>query len=249
MIDAHCHVDLYTHPERVLRESDAAGLTIIAVTNLPSHYHQGLPHVTRYRRVRLALGLHPLLVEQHTRAELELFTRWVNTTSYIGEVGLDFSQQGKLTVDRQLMSFKFVLERIRDRPRFLTLHSRGAEVEVLNLLAESGIRGGVFHWYSGPKALIPRLVEAGHYFSINPAMILSKRGQEIIKRLPPNRVLTETDGPYLQVEGRPAIPKDVQRCYTVLATLWGCPSSTVGVRVKQNFETVLKPVRIWQERQ
>lgn len=72
---------------------------VIAVTGLPSHYKAGLEPVRALRRVRLALGLHPLLAP-HAPAEFTLCERYITTTPYVGGVGLDFSRHGMDTARR-----------------------------------------------------------------------------------------------------------------------------------------------------
>ena len=217
VIDTHCHLDLYRDPQRIAREMERRSVTTIAVTNLPSHFEIGYAHTRRFRRIRLAFGLHPLMTDRHSSAELKKFERLLTKTSYIGEVGLDYSREGKSTIKDQLRSFRFVLRAIGSTPRFLTLHSRGAEAEVLDLLKEYGIRGAVFHWYSGPLSLVDRLIDAGHFLSINPAMVRSNKGRQIVNRTPKERVLTETDGPHLRMGKRPANPSDVEAVLRFLA--------------------------------
>lgn len=190
MIDAHCHLNLYRDPLKVAREAERQNVLTVAVTNLPSHFVAGRPHVRELRKVRLALGLHPLLTDRHNPDELRGFERLLAKTSYVGEVGLDRSHEGSGTFKRQLANFRFVLDAMGDAPRFLTLHSRGAEPQMLELLAEYGVSRAVFHWYSGPAALVDEIVSAGHYLSVNPAMVRSKNGRKIVERTPRDRVLT-----------------------------------------------------------
>lgn len=242
MLDVHCHVDLYPQPERVLDEVRAGGLTVIAVTNLPSHYEAGAPHVRPYKRVRMAVGLHPLLVDRHTREELSIFVRAVKGTSYVGEVGLDGSTQGRASLPRQRESFRFVLSQVQDRRRFMSLHSRGAEEEVADSLMEFGVRGAVFHWFTGRAALAARLAGEGHCFSVNPAMLRSRSGQALLERLPPEAVLTESDGPHVQVRGRAAHPRDVQDVLEHLGAVWGTGSQGAAAQIDQNFRVLLHAV-------
>ena len=68
---------------------------------------------------------------------------------------------------------------------------------------------------------LERAIENGLYFSVNPAMIQSKRGNEIIRMLPQTRVLTETDAPLVSVGDNPAKPLDVTRVVARLAVMWG----------------------------
>lgn len=243
MIDTHCHIDLYEDPQRILMETTRQSLITVAVTNLPSYFMIGVPHVRTARFVRLALGLHPLLVEKHTAAEYQKFEELVSTTSYIGEVGLDYSREGRDTVAQQVKSFRFVLSHIQDRPRFVTLHSRGAEADVLALLTEYEIQAAVFHWYSGPVALIDKILAAGHYFSFNPAMVRSSKGWSIIERIPQERVLTETDGPYVRIAKKIAAPADVIVVLDYLARIWSVSQIEAEKQVLNNFQAILAPIK------
>ena len=244
MIDTHCHLDLYQNPEEVAWEIEKKRITTVAVTNLPSHYLFSAPYVRPYKYIYLALGLHPLLSEMHSDAELKQFRKAVKQALYIGEIGLDFSVHGKATAGQQLHTFREVLQAISDRPRFISIHSRGAENEVSDLLAEYKVKGAVFHWYSGPVSVLGKIIKAGHYLSINPAMIRSKKGQNIIEQLPKTCVLTETDGPYTKIEARIAKPNDVTMILAYLARSWGISVAEVECQVFENFQRIVDPVRI-----
>ena len=242
MIDTHCHVDLFSDPLATAREAEVAGVLTVAVTNLPSHFEQGTPHLAGFKCVRLALGLHPMMVSQHRR-ERSLFERAASNTSYIGEVGLDFSSVGRATKDAQVDSFRFVLGVIRDRPRFLSLHSRGAELVVMDLLAEYAISPAVFHWYSGPLAAIERALSDGHFFSVNPSMTASQRGRSIIEKIPPERILTESDGPHIRVRGNPVGPTGIGSLLNSIADIWGVSPEKAEAQVQDNFRKVISPLK------
>jgi len=62
MFDMHCHIDLYERPETILRDIERHKLLTVSVTNLPSHFKQGLPHFAGYRMTRPSLGFHPAMV-------------------------------------------------------------------------------------------------------------------------------------------------------------------------------------------
>ena len=242
MLDTHCHIDLYPDPLVVAKEVGRQKILTIAVTNLPSHFEIGQPHLRGFRQIRPALGLHPLMAEYHKK-ERENFKKMLLKTSYIGEVGLDFSREGWDTRDIQIESLRFVFNQIRDRPRFVSLHSRGAESTVLELLEEFNIKGAVFHWYSGPLTILERIVRSGHYFSVNPAMIRSKKGRNIINRIPPNRILTESDGPHVQLRNQPVKPTDIKSVLEVLRNIWGISFEEAQAQVMSNFMRLILPIR------
>lgn len=195
MIDTHCHFDMMPNPEAYIRQKELAGDTVIGMTNLPSHFQMGFSHIMGYKHVRLALGMHPLLAAE-SKKEVPLFKRLVDQTSYIGEIGLDFSKEGIATKDEQVEVLRDLLSTIRGNKKIVSVHSRRAEKELLVLLNEYEINNVIFHWYSGSVDLIPDILDRGYYFSVNEAMCRSKNGRSVIERIPRERILTETDAPY-----------------------------------------------------
>lgn len=239
MLDSHCHLDRYPDPLAVAREAERRGTFIIAVTNLPSHFSAGVPHTRSLKKVRLALGLHPLAAADHDN-ELSRFTELLPQTSFVGEVGLDFSHQGMSTQEQQIRSFRVVAEHVSRTPKIVSLHSRGAEPTVLAILQEYRIRTAIFHWYSGTLSTLRLAAAAGHYFSVNPAMIVSTKGQEIIRRIPRDQLLTETDGPHVLMDKVPARPWDVAAVEEHLATVWQTTVADVQQQVWRNFQRLVK---------
>ena len=195
IIDTHCHFDMMPNPEGYISAKEKAGDIVIGMTNLPSHFKMGQSHLIGYKHIRLALGLHPLLAAEN-RNELTLFKRLVDQTSYIGEIGLDFSREGISTKNEQISVLREVLATIKGKKKIVSVHSRNAEKELLDMLCEFEIKNVIFHWYSGPVDLIPSIIERGFYFSINESMCRSKNGQSIIGKIPREIILTETDAPY-----------------------------------------------------
>lgn len=195
IIDTHCHFDMIPNPEWYIRERELTGNIVIGMTNLPSHFQMGVEHVKTLRYVRLALGMHPLLAKEGQK-ELALFRRYVDQTSYIGELGLDFSRVGYSTRDLQIRILRDVLSALKGKKKIISVHSRRAETELLGLLTEYDIKNVIFHWYTGPVGLIDKILDRGYYFSVNEAMCQSKNGQAILKKIPKERILTETDAPY-----------------------------------------------------
>lgn len=235
-MDTHCHVDQYPDPQAVIRELDDTPLAAIAVTTTPSAFIRLQYRFPSERRLRLALGVHPLHAATLTEEAWRIFERYVPETRYIGEVGLDHSSQGYSIRDAQEKAFRRVLRAIDGRNKLVTIHSRRAEQAVLGLLNEFETGPVVFHWYSGPLKILDRLLEAGHYCSFNPAMVRSSKGQKVIGRVPKERVLVETDGPYVQIGDRPAKPSDIGLVYRYLAGVWG---RTMPGTVEQVFENFL----------
>ena len=198
IIDTHCHFDMMPNPESYIQNAEYKGNIIIGMTNLPSHFQMGYAHVRKLRHIRLALGFHPHLAVKSSN-ELVSFGKQVNKTSYIGEIGLDFSKDFIDSKEKQTYAFRCVLNHIKDKNKIVSVHSRKAEIEVFEILQEYRIKNVIFHWYSGPLSLIPKIVAQGYYFSINEKMTKTNSGIKIIERIPRNLILTETDAPFNKV--------------------------------------------------
>jgi TatD DNase family protein len=242
LIDTHCHIDLYQNPHSIAEESERLGIITIGMTLLPSHFEMGYKHTAKYKQVRLALGMHPLKSELH-EDEFDNFIYYSDKTSYIGEIGLDFSKEGIKTKQLQINSFKKILFSIKSKRKIISLHSRRAEKDVLRLLVEYGIENAIFHWYTGSINLIKEIIENGYYFSINPAMIRSANGEKIIQAIPKHRVLTESDGPFVLIKNEPIRPKDIISVIEYLSVLWGISVEKVKEQIDNNFSLLVEQIK------
>lgn len=231
MIDVHCHFDMAKYPEKYISENEKKKIITIGMTNLPSHFQMGINHVSEYKYIRLALGLHPLMAEEHLN-EYSIFKEYIDATSYIGEVGLDFSMGGVSTKAIQIKSFDFVLDCVKDKSKILSLHSRRAETHALDMLIENNIENAIFHWYSGSLATLNKIIDSGFYFSINSAMVHSTNGQKIISAIPPKFILTETDFPFIE-------NSNISIVHEMLAHLWNTSVLEVEQIINSNFKTLI----------
>jgi TatD DNase family protein len=243
MLDAHCHLDLYPDPSQTALNAESSGAFVVCVTNTPSAFLAARPHVRQFKKVRLALGLHPLSAEFHTDDELSQFRKLVDDTSFIGEIGLDFSREGRETRNEQLNSFQFVLRCLNNEPKFVTIHSRQAESAVLELLQNEYPHPVVFHWYSGTLKTLESTIQAGHFFSINPAMVRSVKGRAAIAQIPRERILTESDGPFINIGSRTVEPSDVQTVEEALGVMWGVSTMSARNIVQTNFQKLIVPLK------
>jgi TatD DNase family protein len=216
-IDTHCHLNLYPDPVQALDESPET--VVVMVTELPSHYRLQAIRFRGDRRVRVALGLHPLRAASASALEISQLVRQLPNTEYVGEVGLDFSRHGQDTKTAQFRVFDRLLAQPALRHKVVSAHSRGAEAEVIQRLQAATVTA-ILHWYTGPLGLIEKALAAGLYFSINPAMLRSEKGRRVVAAVPPNRALTESDGPFAKAYGHPAAPADIRMLVTDLAELW-----------------------------
>ena len=217
-LDTHCHLALYSDPVKTLES--APETVVVVATELPSQYRLQAVRFRGDRRVRVALGLHPLRAATAGALEVSQLVRQLANTEYVGEVGLDFSTHGKDTKAAQMRVFDRLLAQPVLRHKVVTVHSRGAESVVIERLRSAGV-AAILHWYTGPLGLIEEALAAGLYFSINPAMLRSEKGRKVIAAVPRDRALTESDGPFAKSHGHPAGPADMRVLVSDLAEVWG----------------------------
>lgn len=232
MIDVHCHFDMVQNPEKYIANSEQQKIITIGMTNLPSHFIMGFSHVRQYKYIRLALGLHPLLAKEHSKEYLK-FKEYANNTSYIGEVGLDFSREGISTKDIQIKSFEYVLNCIKGQNKIVSLHSRRAEKETLQMLLDNKIENAIFHWYSGSISVLETIIKPGYYFSINSSMTQSENGKKIISKIPKELILTETDSPYIE-------NSSIKAVHSYLSNIWNVSEIEVEQKIASNFKKIIK---------
>lgn len=234
MIDTHCHIDRFPAPLDLSRKCEQNAVQVVAVTNLPSHYEMALPHLEHFRFVVPAIGIHPLSATDGRR-ELGKFRNLAARADYIGEIGLDFSEAGLPTKAIQESVLYEILECISDRPRFITLHSRGAAKPVLESLERHRIANAVFHWFSGTLSEFSAVIDAGHLVSFNPAMLRSAKSMQFLKATPLDRILVESDGPYAKIGGKSCRPEDIAKVYKVAAEVLQVTVAELTEQIRVNF--------------
>lgn len=218
--DAHFHLDLFEDAVAVATEAQRAGVLTIAVTTAPAFYARCVQLASGNDLVRVAAGLHPELVAERA-GELPALLELIGATRWIGEVGLDFTDARADVRSRQVAVFSSIVSRCAEiGGRVVSVHSRRAARETIDIIG-AGFPGTIIlHWYSGPAGLVDRAVGNGCYFSVNLPMLTSESGRRIIQRIPRERVLTETDGPFTRTGNQKAQPGDVIHACDALARLW-----------------------------
>lgn len=236
MIDFHCHLDLYPDPQAVVRECVTRGLHVLSVTTTPSAWPGTAAMARDSKRIRTALGLHPQIAHER-KGELALFERLLPEVRYVGEIGLDGAPEYKSHWQDQLTVFTHILDMCaRSGGRVLTIHSRRAASPVLAALeGQPGAGTSILHWFSGTQRELARADRLGCWFSVGPAMLSGDKGRALAAKMPRDRVLTESDGPFAQLEGRAALPWDAERAVESLAEIWLEPVPTVHERMAANL--------------
>lgn len=241
-VDLHCHLDLYKDHAALIEECDQAAVATLAVTTTPKAWARNRDMAAASRHVRVALGLHPQLVAER-EAEIALFERLLSETRYVGEVGLDAGPRFYGSFEAQERVFERVLRACAEHgDKILTIHSVRTVSKVLAHLERSlPIDRGrvIMHWFTGTAAEARRAIEMGCYFSINAEMLKSSKHRAMVASLPSDRLLTETDGPFVETDGRPVRPRDVAHTVVKLAILRDMQADELATQIISNLAALV----------
>jgi TatD DNase family protein len=240
VIDFHCHIDLYPNPAAVLEEVVRRHCYVLAVTTSPLAWTGTKRLVGSVRRVRIGLGLHPELVATRAK-EIDRFCELVAETDFIGEVGIDGSRPHQSSLPVQQEIFRTILATAAAHGgRVISVHSRGAAATVLQELGRCDrANKPVLHWFSGTQRELESAIEMGCWFSVGPAMLKTSKGFALAARMPANRVLTESDGPFTRKNGASMYPWDVTDAEVVLGKAWGVSADEARTRIHENLRSLL----------
>jgi len=212
LIDTHVHIDFYPDPQGIAKSYENNKIYTLFVTNLPELFAKYSKSFNQFKYVRLCLGYHPQVTSEF-EFKYQEFEKQVESTRYIGEVGLDYKSEFKDVRKLQYDAFEFITSPQFSKGRVYTIHSNNAEDDVYNVLKNNDVKHAILHWYGGKLTTLDKLVNQGYYFSINPKMVSSKNGLKVIKRIPKNLLLFETDGPFARVNRKIIMPEDLKDIY------------------------------------
>ena len=207
-------------------------MIVVAVTESPGDYLRIRARFGSNSHVRVALGLHPVAVPTLGQRAVTQFLDLLPTTDYVGEVGLDFTTSDAGLRRSQVRALEEILSAPTARSSLWSVHSRRAAADVIGPLEAARVPA-VLHWFAGSPVQAERAAAAGLYFSVNLGMVGSSRGRALIEAMPRDRVLTETDAPYVAA-GR-LEPTDVVTVVDRLARIWHLDSGEAKDLVFSNM--------------
>lgn len=250
LIDAHCHLDspVYNDLPAVLRQSHEAGVSIViaAGTGQESNVQAlGLHH--RYpHQVWAALGLHPERPGL-SRAEVEAVISQIeehrSQIVAVGEVGLPYYalREGRMT-ENEARQREIALDTlVRAAARLglpVVLHApHDAAPAALSILRRNDPRGVLFHWHKASPDVTRAICDAGYFVSVTPEVCYRERDQEMVRAVPLDNLLLESDGPWAyggEFAGQPTTPALVARVAEAVAEIKGVPLADVKQATTEN---------------
>ena len=241
-------IDTHAHPAdpafagdlaEVLERARAAGVkAVVAVTETPEEVQRVLTLAQRFPgMIRPAAGLFPTHLDpERARAVVEMVRANPETFYAVGEVGLDYwkvqNQEGR-RVQRRILQEFIALARACDLP--LNVHSRSAGAATLALLLEHGARRVQMHAFDGRPSRAAPGVEAGYFFSIPPSVVRSRQKQKLVRALPVESLLLESDSPVLGPDpGERNEPANIRRTLSFIAALKGLSAAELEAIIYAN---------------
>lgn len=241
--DFHCHIDLNPDPAALITRCEEQRVVVLAVTTTPRAWPQNRLWMQDSPYVHAAVGLHPELVSDRY-AEIEILEQRIAECRLVGEVGLDGSPQHRASYEKQKDVFtRALVASQKHHGRVVTIHSRRAARDTISLIEEHTDPENVLcilHWFSGSLAEARRAADTGCYFSVNAAMLTHDRGRALVRSIPGDRLLTETDSPFMTIDDRKSEPSDAIGVVAELAALYEEPLSETWGRVTTNARRVFR---------
>ncbi|MGH7012913.1 MAG: TatD family hydrolase [Stellaceae bacterium] len=243
-VDSHCHLDFARPEERdgiVARARRAGVVTLLTISTKLSEFPVVRAIAEGDPDIWCSVGVHPheAATEEGGNAEnLAAQARHPKVVG-IGESGLDFHYNHSPR-DAQIAAFRQHARAAHAAGVPLIVHSRGSDPETVTVLEEEGVSAGVIHCFSTGRLLAERAIALGLYVSLS-GIVTFKNADElrgIVRDLPLDRLLVETDAPYLApvpLRGKPNEPAFIVHTAQCVAALKGVAPDEFARRTSENF--------------
>lgn len=247
-IDAHAHLDAPAfdadRDEVVARAASAGVALMVSAGTSVDGSRRALALAERYSSVVAAVGIHPEASGNATQADFEALATLARHPRVvaIGEVGLDYYRDHAPRT-HQIEAFRSQIRLAREADLPLVVHDREAHEDVEQILREEGAARVVLHCFSGTPDMALRCAAAGWMISFAGPLTFAKSAglREVARALPIDRLLVETDAPYLAPEpfrGRRCEPAFLVHTARALAAARGTDSASLETALAQNARSV-----------
>ncbi|MEN9681798.1 MAG: hypothetical protein RLZZ627_1691 [Pseudomonadota bacterium] len=253
LIDSHCHLDrLDLSPyqndfSRLIRDTVAGGVSHLLCVSITLEKYVGMRAlVDSHPEVSVSVGVHP--TEEHCEEpDSDRLIKLADDARVvaIGETGLDYFRCDASHQDRQQARFRTHIQTAIQVQKPLIIHTREAREDTLRILKEEGAEkvGGVLHCFTEDWETAKAALEIGFYVSLSGILTFKNAAQiqDVARRMPKDRLLIETDSPYLApvpLRGKPNYPAYVRHVAEFLADLRGETFEEVAQYTAQNFRTL-----------
>ena len=248
LIDSHCHLDFpdfENERDQLINRATQSGVDLMVTICTKIKKYDSIKAITqKYENVYCSVGTHPHYADQETEitsADLMKLTENDKTVA-IGEAGLDFFRNNSPRADQE-KGFRTHINAARETKLPLVIHARNADRAIINILDDEMNKGefkAILHCFSSGRELAMRGIELGLYVSFSGILTFKKSNElrAIAKELPSDRLLVETDAPYLApapYRGTRNEPAYVVETAKVLAETRNESFETIARQTTENF--------------
>lgn len=202
MIDTHSHIDMLENPGLAVKKSVESGVEYIIVPAASEdNFEAVIGLCNKYDEIYGALGVHPedvLKFNEKTASNIYELTKNNKKIIAIGEIGLDYYWD-RTEIERQKEIFKTQLEIALSLDLPVLIHDREAHNDTYEILKNSGIKKAIMHCFSGGVDFAKKCIDKGWLLGIGGVVTFknSKKIKEVVKEIPIEKIVLETDAPYL----------------------------------------------------
>lgn len=240
-IDAHNHLDLYgDNLDNALNMIKQHNIVTLGCS-MDVETYLFVKEIRKSNPLIIpCFGIHPWRAHENYK-NLDRFEEYIKEAKVIGEIGLDYHwvlEREKYPYMRQV--FDYFLDKSSEYNKLTNIHTKGAELEILSSIRKYDLRTPIIHWYSGALDILKKYLDFGCYFTISVDLGHSKLTEEIVKILPLDRLLTETDGPTSLewVNGEYGYPLEVKKIIKQISFIKKLPYDEVKHEIAKNFMKV-----------
>jgi TatD DNase family protein len=255
MVDSHCHLageEFAGDLREVVSRAREAGLTTVLCILAAGNAAESARAVAvrdAWPEAQFAAGIHPHQALEYSNAgrapvELVRATVALEGACAVGEIGLDYHYDfSPRELQQEIFAGQVALARELRLP--VVIHTREATDDTFRILQEAGegeVRG-VFHCFTGDEPMARAALDLGFHISFAGIVTFPKAGtlRDVARMVPADRLLAETDSPYLAPvphRGTRNEPAHVAHVIATLAEVRGTPAAEIAVQVARNFETL-----------
>lgn len=258
LVDSHCHLDrldLTAHSGSLDAALDAArqrGVSHFLCIGVSASNATAVKALAeRYADVDCSVGVHPLDVNPDGLPTLSWLLNALDHPHAvaIGETGLDYHYEPE-TADVQKASFRVHLEAAAITGKPVIIHTRAARADTLALLKDAALpQAGVLHCFTEDWDMAKAALDMGYYISLSGIVTFRNADalRDVARQVPADRLLVETDSPYLApipYRGKPNLPQYVREVAEYLAMLRGGPFERFAEQTSENFKRLFPLSRL-----
>lgn len=256
LVDSHCHLNMLESEGKdldvVMQNARAAGVKhFLCVSVEIATFPAVLQCAERYSDVSASVGQHPNdVIHYHPSVEELVGLAQQDLVIAIGETGLDYYRTTPENVAQQQQAFREHIAAAKQVKKPLIIHSRHARADTIQILAEENAQDvcGVMHCFTEDWAMAKQALDLGFYISLS-GIVTFKNAvelQSVAKQVPSDRLLVETDCPYLApvpMRGKPNEPAYVRYTAEFLAELRNTDLATLAAQTTANFYQLFSTAR------